>query len=141
MNTLKNTLLIATIVFALIASAIAATSADSTRAIPSTALDSSQIIAANSAPLPKMIDLGSKSCIPCKRMAPILDSLREEYMGRAEVVFIDVREDRAAAAKHKITIIPTQIFFDTMGVETYRHIGFFPADSIVTHLKALGVKP
>ena len=27
--------------------------------------------------LPKLIDLGSKSCIPCKKMAPILDSLRE----------------------------------------------------------------
>jgi thioredoxin 1 len=90
--------------------------------------------------LPRMLDLGSKSCIPCKRMAPILDSLREEYKGRAEIEFIDTKENRKAAADHKITLIPTQIFFDTLGVEKFRHVGFYPADSIVTHLKALGVK-
>lgn len=141
MTSSKNVMLIAAIIFAVNYSATAAATADSTKAIPPTTIDSARISAAKSQALPKMIDLGSKSCIPCKRMAPILDSLRLEYEGRAEVVFIDVREDRAAAAKHKITIIPTQIFFDTVGVETYRHIGFFPADSIVTHLKALGVKP
>jgi len=90
--------------------------------------------------IPKMLDLGSKSCIPCKKMAPILDSLREEYKGRAEIMFIDTRENRKAAADYKITLIPTQIFFDTLGVEKFRHVGFYPADSIVTHLKALGVK-
>jgi len=90
--------------------------------------------------LPKMLDLGSKSCIPCKKMAPILDSLREEYKGRAEITFIDIKENRGAATEHKITLIPTQVFFDTTGKEVYRHIGFYSADSIVTHLKALGVK-
>ncbi len=90
--------------------------------------------------IPKMLDLGSKSCIPCKKMAPILDSLREEYKGRAEITFIDTRENRKAAADYKITLIPTQIFFDTLGVEKFRHIGFYPADSIVAHLKVLGVK-
>lgn len=90
--------------------------------------------------IPKMIDLGSKGCIPCKRMAPILDSLREEYKGKADIVFIDIKENRTAATEHKITLIPTQVFFDTTGKEVYRHIGFFPADSIETHLKALGVK-
>jgi thioredoxin 1 len=94
-----------------------------------------------SAKLPKLIDLGSKSCIPCRKMAPILDSLREAYKDQAEITFIDVKDDRAASIKYKITLIPTQIFFDTVGVEVYRHVGFFPADSIVTHLKSLGVKP
>ena len=93
----------------------------------------------NPSRLPKMLDLGSKSCIPCKAMAPILDSLREEYKGRAEISFIDVRENRAASLEHKITLIPTQIFFDSLGVEKFRHVGFYPADSIVTHLRALGV--
>ncbi len=102
--------------------------------------DSLRAAQMKSAALPKLIDLGSKSCIPCRRMAPILDSLREEYKGKADVIFIDVREDRAAALKHKITLIPTQIFFDTSGVEVYRHIGFFPADSIIAHFKDLGAE-
>ena len=29
-------------------------------------------------------------CIPCKKMAPILDELKEEYEGRLDVEFIDV---------------------------------------------------
>jgi thioredoxin 1 len=91
--------------------------------------------------IPQLIDLGSKSCIPCKKMAPILDSLREEYKGRAEITFIDTRDNRQAAIDFKITLIPTQIFIDTLGVETFRHVGFFPADSIVAHLKPLGAKP
>ena len=102
--------------------------------------DSAKSSDANRGKLPKMIDLGSKSCIPCKRMAPILEELREKYDGKAEIVFIDIKEDRNAAARYKITLIPTQVFIDSTGAEVYRHIGFFPADSIEAHLKAIGAK-
>jgi thioredoxin 1 len=88
--------------------------------------------------LPRMLDLGSTSCIPCKKMAPILDSLESVYAGKAEIIFIDVRQDKESARKYGITMIPTQIFFDARGNEIYRHIGFFPADSIDAHLKASG---
>jgi thioredoxin 1 len=37
-----------------------------------------------------MVDLGAKTCIPCKLMAPILEELEKEYKGRAAVIFIDV---------------------------------------------------
>ena len=88
--------------------------------------------------LPKMLDLGSTSCIPCKKMAPILDSLELVFEGKAEIIFIDVREDKKAAREYGITMIPTQIFFDTSGKEIYRHIGFFSADSITVHLEEIG---
>lgn len=104
------------------------------------ATDSTKAVAVISKPLPKLIDLGSKSCIPCKKMAPILDSLREEYKGRAEIIFIDTRENRKAAADYKIAFIPTQVFIDTTGKEVFRHVGFYPADSIVMRLEAMGVK-
>lgn len=104
------------------------------------AADSTKTAAEIKKPLPKLIDLGSKGCIPCKKMAPILDSLREEYKGKAEIIFIDTRENRQAGLDYKISFIPTQVFIDTTGKEIYRHVGFFPADSIVAHLKAMGVK-
>lgn len=88
--------------------------------------------------LPKMLDLGSVHCKACKKMAPILDSLEIAFQGKAEIVFIDVRKDRDSAREYKITMIPTQIFFDTSGAEVYRHIGFFSADSITAHLERLG---
>jgi thioredoxin 1 len=105
-----------------------------------TTADSIKAAAEIKKPLPKLIDLGSKGCVPCKKMAPILDSLREEYKGRAEVIFIDTRENRKAAAEYKIVFIPTQVFIDTAGKEVFRHVGFFPADSIIAQLKAMGVK-
>ena len=104
------------------------------------AADTTKAAADIKKPLPKLIDLGSKSCIPCKKMAPILDSLRVEYSGKAEVIFIDTRDNRQAALDYKISFIPTQVFIDTTGKEVYRHVGFFPADSIVAQFKAMGVK-
>jgi thioredoxin 1 len=40
--------------------------------------------------LPRLVDLGVGKCIPCKKMAPILEELKKEYAGRMEVEFIDV---------------------------------------------------
>lgn len=90
------------------------------------------------AKLPRMLDLGSVDCIPCKKMAPILDSLKIVYQGKVEIEFIDIRKDMAAAREHGVTMIPTQIFFDGEGKEKSRHIGFFPADSIAARLSAIG---
>ncbi len=89
---------------------------------------------------PAVIDLGARHCIPCKKMAPILESLSNEYRGRAGVLFIDVNEDQAAALKFRIQMIPTQIFFDAKGKEVKRHIGFMEKADILRELKAAGLK-
>jgi thioredoxin 1 len=89
---------------------------------------------------PTVIDLGARHCIPCKKMAPILESLAGEYRSRASVMFIDVHKDAAAAEKFRIQMIPTQIFFDAKGKEVKRHIGFMDKAEILRELKALGVK-
>jgi len=89
---------------------------------------------------PMVIDLGARSCIPCKKMAPILESLSGEYRGRANVLFIDVRADQAAAQKFGVQMIPTQIFFDAKGREVRRHMGFMDRQGLLKELKAAGLK-
>jgi thioredoxin 1 len=89
---------------------------------------------------PTVIDLGARTCIPCKKMAPILEGLAGEYRGKASVLFIDVNEDRAAASKFRVQMIPTQIFFNAKGQEVNRHIGFMDKAEIVKELKAAGLK-
>ena len=89
---------------------------------------------------PTVIDLGARTCIPCKKMAPILESLSTEYRAKAGVLFIDVREDQAAARKFRVQMIPTQIFFDGKGKEVKRHIGFMDKPDIIKELKAAGLK-
>jgi thioredoxin 1 len=87
-----------------------------------------------------MVDLGAKQCIPCKMMAPIIEELENEYKNRAAIVFIDVWEDPDAARNYGIKLIPTQIFYDAKGNETYRHEGFLEKNAIITELTKLGVK-
>jgi thioredoxin 1 len=87
-----------------------------------------------------MVDLGARSCIPCKMMAPILEKLEKEYKGRAAIVFLDVSKDPEQAKRFGISIIPTQIFFDKEGKEVLRHTGFMSEEAIVTELKKMGVK-
>lgn len=89
---------------------------------------------------PTVIDLGARRCIPCKKMAPILESLSNEYRGKANVLFIDVHDDQAAAQKFGVQMIPTQIFFNTQGKEVKRHIGFLDKPEIVKELNAAGTK-
>lgn len=89
---------------------------------------------------PTVIDLGARTCIPCKKMAPILESLSGEYRGKASVLFIDVHEDQAAARKFRVQMIPTQIFFNAQGKEVKRHIGFMDKSDILKELKVAGLK-
>lgn len=86
-----------------------------------------------------MIDLGATECIPCKMMAPILEELKKEYAGRADIIFIDVWKDPPQARKYGIRAIPTQIFFDAEGNEVFRHTGFMDKKRIVEVLTRLGV--
>ena len=90
--------------------------------------------------LPKLLDLGAKECIPCKKMAPILDEMEEEYKKVLDVEFVDVwqPENKERALKHKIKVIPTQIFFDARGKELWRHIGFISKEDMLKKWRELG---
>ena len=89
--------------------------------------------------LPMLVDLGKGTCIPCKKMKPILDELKAEYEGRAIVEVIDLRYDRQAAKKYGVRLIPTQVFFDAEGNEVYRHQGFMDKQSIKMKFAEMGV--
>jgi thioredoxin 1 len=93
----------------------------------------------DAAALPRLLDLGAGKCIPCKKMAPILEELKEEYAGAMEVVFIDVWQDHSAGDKYGIQMIPTQIFYDASGKELFRHEGFFAKEEILAKWKELGI--
>jgi thioredoxin 1 len=89
--------------------------------------------------LPMLIDLGKGTCIPCKKMKPILEELEKEYQGKAVVKVIDLRYEPQEASKYRIRLIPTQIFFDVDGKEVYRHEGFMDKQSIKAKFTEMGV--
>lgn len=89
--------------------------------------------------LPKLLELGSHSCIPCKMMMPILDTLRDVHAGRLDIGFIDVWKDREAGEKYNIRSIPTQIIYDADGKELFRHTGFWSRECIEAKIEELGI--
>jgi len=84
--------------------------------------------------LPLLLDMGAHKCIPCQKMAPILDELAKEYKGVFDVEFIDVwqPENKERAMMYKIETIPTQIFFDADGNELWRHVGYISKEDILS---------
>lgn len=92
------------------------------------------------AALPKIVDLGSTNCIPCKMMVPVLEELKKEHKGKLTVVMIDVQKDPDAMGKYKARMIPTQVLFDSKGKEIARHTGFWAKDDIIAEFKKHGVK-
>ena len=99
---------------------------------------SSQKATAPETKLPRMLEFGSTTCVPCKMMEEVLESLRHQYSTQLQVDFIDVTKNIEAGKKYKIQLIPTQIFFNPDGKEIFRHEGFFPKKEIIAKFAELG---
>ncbi len=85
------------------------------------------------------LELGSVTCIPCKQMQPIMNSIESKYKGQVKVVFHDVWKDNRPAKQYGIRLIPTQIFLDENEMEFFRHEGFFPEEEIDKLLSQKGL--
>jgi thioredoxin 1 len=91
--------------------------------------------------LPMFLDLGSKRCIPCKMMAPILDELKRDYADQFKTAYIDVDlPENAPVVKQQYGVkrIPTLIFFDGHGKELWRYEGFMSKEAILGKWAELG---
>jgi len=92
--------------------------------------------------LPRMVDLGAGKCIPCKKMAPIIEEMQKDYAAIVDIVFVDVWKNPKAGTPYKIRVIPTQVFFDGAGKEVHRHEGFMSREDIEkVFQEKMGVTP
>ena len=87
---------------------------------------------------PKMIEIGSDTCVPCIMMDEVLEELREEYSNSLEVEFIHAKNEDMVK-KYGINAIPTQIFYDKDGKELFRHSGFFSTQEIIDTFSEMGI--
>lgn len=63
--------------------------------------------------IPVLVDFFASWCMPCKRVAPILDEISKEYEGKVKVVKIDVDEAGSTASKFGIMSVPTLMVFNS----------------------------
>ena len=89
------------------------------------------------------VELGSKSCIPCRLMQPVMRAVESRFGSQVKVIFYDVSSDehRRYAELYSIRLIPTQVFLNNAGKEFFRHEGFFSEAEITKLLKSQGLKP
>ena len=57
-----------------------------------------------------LADFYSDSCVPCKRMSPILAEIEEENPA-VKAVKLNINFDGETAEKYNVTAVPTLIFF------------------------------
>ena len=63
------------------------------------------------ADVPVLVDFFATWCGPCRMLAPVLESLSEEFAGRVKFAKLDVDQAPGLAALFNITGVPTLILF------------------------------
>ena len=78
--------------------------------------------------------------MPCKKMAPILQELSEEYKGRVIIKIIEIDTEMELTQVNRIRLRPAQIFFDSKNKEVYRHEGFMDKEAIKKIFQQMGIQ-
>lgn len=81
-------------------------------------------------PLLTVTDFWAEWCMPCKRIAPILDQIATEYAGKIKVAKVDVDTNSDIPARFGITGIPTLLVFKN-GTLVETIVGFLPKDKLL----------
>jgi thioredoxin 1 len=58
-----------------------------------------------------LVDFWATWCAPCRRLAPIVDQLADEYDGKLTVAKVDIDENPMTPSKFMVRGIPTLLLF------------------------------
>ena len=86
--------------------------------------------------LPLVIDFSATWCGPCKKIAPSIAELAEEYAGKVNIGKCDVDENDALTSKFGIRNVPTVLFIKN-GEVVNKHVGAATKSFFEDKFKAL----
>jgi thioredoxin 1 len=76
-----------------------------------------------------LVDFWAEWCPPCRKLAPVIDALADEYAGRVKVVKLNVDESPQVASRYAIFSIPTLLLIRG-GQVVEQHVGFRPREEL-----------
>lgn len=81
------------------------------------------------------LEFGSVGCHSCRQMEDVMETIKQEYGSRVNVVFINIslKKNRDFVDYFGIATIPTQVLLDKNGKEFFRHSGFLSAEDLSKH--------
>ncbi|SDB14351.1 thioredoxin 1 [Pseudobutyrivibrio sp. YE44] len=85
--------------------------------------------------LPVLVDFYSDSCVACKKLAPILCELEEDYEGKLNVFKVNTNYDQILAQKYEVLSNPTLILFKD-GKDIGKQIGAKDYDDLTDWIDA-----
>jgi thioredoxin len=83
---------------------------------------------------PVIVDFWATWCPPCRMMSPTVDSIADEYAGRAKVGKLNVDDNQNVASQYNIRGIPTLLLFKN-GQILEQVVGATSKDNIVKLLQ------
>ncbi len=81
-----------------------------------------------------VVDFWATWCGPCRMIAPILDQLSDEFVGRLKVTKLDVDANQKTAIRFQVRSIPTLLFFKD-GKLVDQVIGAVPKAALVAKIE------
>ena len=76
-----------------------------------------------------LADFHTLWCMPCLKISPIIDELKEEYIKSVQVLRIDIDRSELLAESFEIKAVPTIILFKD-SKEIFRHIGLISKEEL-----------
>ncbi len=84
--------------------------------------------------IPVIVDFWATWCGPCRMIAPILEEIANENVGKIKVAKINVDEEMELAVKFKIEAIPTLLIFKN-GEIVNKSLGVLGKEEILNLVK------
>lgn len=83
---------------------------------------------------PTLVDFFATWCGPCRMQGPILEQVKQSVGDKANILKVDIDQNRELAAQYNVRSVPTLILFKN-GEAVWRTVGLQQADVLEAKLR------